>query len=119
MVGRDLAGDKWAISDGLWPGIYRLTGNRETMSSETREKIQSERDEALATLSDVVEHARYKSLGDGRIRSPEKERIRLKYLRVIVSALDSRRQYLADKDLDELAEEIESLKEQYEADVDP
>ena len=87
------------------------------MSSETQEKIQSERDEALASLTEIVDHARYKSLGDGRIRSPEKERVRLKYLRVMVSALDSRRQYLADKDLDELAEEIEALKEQYEEDA--
>jgi len=89
------------------------------MSSETQEKIQSERDEALASLTEIVDHARYKSLGDGRIRSPEKERVRLKYLRVMVSALDSRRQYLADKDLDELGEEIEALKEQYEEDVAP
>lgn len=74
------------------------------------DEIQSARDEALAELSDIVDFARYKSLGDGRIRSPEKERIRLKYLRLMVSSLDSRRQYLADKDLDELAEEIEQLK---------
>ena len=87
------------------------------MSSERQEKIQSERDEALASLTEIVDHARYKSLGDGRIRSESKERVRLKYLRVMVSALDSRRQYLADKDLDELAEEIEALKEQYEEDA--
>ena len=84
------------------------------MSSESREKIQSERDEALAALNEIVDHARYKSFGDGRIRSPEKERIRLKYLRVMVSALDSRRQYLADKDIDELAKEVDRLKEEYE-----
>lgn len=81
---------------------------------ENQEEIQSARDEALAELNEIADFARYKSLGDGRIRSPEKERIRLKYLRVMVSALDSRRQYLADKDLDELAEEIEQLKEEYE-----
>ena len=85
------------------------------MSSESREEIQSARDEALAELNEVVDYARYKSLGDGRIRSPEKERIRLKYLRLIVSALDSRRQYLADKDIDELADEVERLKEEYES----
>ena len=78
----------------------------------TEDKIHSKRDEALASLSEITDFARYKSLGDGRIRSPEKERVRLKYLRVMVSALDSRRQYLADKDIDELAEEIEALKEQ-------
>ena len=81
------------------------------MSEELNTKIQTERDDALVTLSEISEQARYKSLGDGRIRSPEKERIRLKYLRVIISAQEARRKLLADKDLDELAEEIEQLKE--------
>jgi hypothetical protein len=81
------------------------------MSTELTEKIQTERDDALATLSDIVEHARYKSLGDGRIRSPEKERIRLKYLRVIVSAESERRKILADKELEELEERLEALEE--------
>lgn len=84
------------------------------MSGELETKIQTERDDALTTLSEVSEQARYKSLGDGRIRSPEKERIRLKYLRVIISAQEARRKLLADKDLDELAEEIERLKEEYD-----
>ena len=83
------------------------------MSEELEAKIQSERDSALASLTEVIEQARYKSLGDGRIRSPEKERIRLKYLRVIISAQETRRKLLADKDLDELAEEVERLKEEY------
>ena len=85
------------------------------MSTELETKIQSEREDALASLSEVIEQARYKSLGDGRIRSPEKERIRLKYLRVIISAQDTRRKILADKDLDELADEIEELKEKYDS----
>ncbi|WP_435187041.1 hypothetical protein [Halobellus sp. EA9] len=82
---------------------------------EESDKIQSQRDEALAELSDVIEQARYKSLGDGRIRSPEKERIRLKYLRVIISALSTRRKYLADKDLEELSQRIDKLEEQQNA----
>jgi len=85
------------------------------MTEELETKVQSERDEALASLSEVIQQARYKSLGDGRIRSPEKERIRLKYLRVIISAQDTRRKLLADKDLDELADEVERLKEEYES----
>jgi hypothetical protein len=79
------------------------------------DKIQSQRDDALAELSDVIEQARYKSLGEGRIRSPEKERIRLKYLRVIISALSTQRKYLADKDLEELSQRIEKLEEQHNA----
>jgi len=85
------------------------------MSDELQAKIQTERDEALATLSEVVDEARYKSLGDGRIRSPEKERIRLKYLRVIISAQDTRRKILADKELEELAERLEEIEEQQES----
>jgi len=83
------------------------------MAEELTAEIQSAREEALATLSDVVEQARYKSLGDGRIRSPEKEKIRLKYLRVIVSAQAERRKLLADRDLDELAEKVEQLQEEH------
>ena len=79
------------------------------------DEIQSQRDEALAELNDVVEQARYKTLGNGRIRSPKKERVRLKYLRVIISALNARRQYLNDKDLDELAGRVEELEEEIDA----
>jgi len=81
------------------------------MSDDLHEEIQSERDEALATLSEIVDHARYKSLGDGRIRSPKKERVRLKYLRVIVKAESERRKLLADKDLEELQERLDALEE--------
>jgi len=76
-------------------------------------EVQTARDDALAILDDVVEEARYKSLGDGRIRTPERERIRARFLRVIISAQAERRKLLADKDLDELAEEVEQLKEEY------
>ncbi|MBP1923095.1 MULTISPECIES: hypothetical protein [Halorubrum] len=81
------------------------------MSDELQDKIQSEREEALATLSEVVDHARYKSLGDGRIRNPEAERVRLKFLRVIVSAESERRKILADKELEELEERLEAIEE--------
>ena len=83
------------------------------MPDELTAEIQTPREEALATLGEVVEQARYKSLGDGRIRSPEKEKIRLQYLRVIISAQGERRKLLQDKDLDELAEEVERLKDEY------
>ena len=81
------------------------------MNEQLQTKIQSERDDALAALSEVIEHARYKSLGDGRIRNPESERIRLKYLRVIVQANAERRKYLADKELEEMKERLEALEE--------
>jgi hypothetical protein len=81
------------------------------MNEQLQTKIQSERDDALAELSEVIDEARYKSLGDGRIRNPESERIRLKYLRVIVQANAERRKYLADKELEEMKERLEALEE--------
>jgi hypothetical protein len=81
-------------------------------NDELRTKIQTERDNALAELKDVIEHARYKSLGKGRIRSPESEKIRLKHMRLIVQANAERRKYLADKDLEELKERLQRIEEQ-------
>lgn len=75
------------------------------------DEIQNQRDDALAVLSDITEQARYKSLGDGRIRSPEKERIRIKYLRLIVSSQGERRKLLRDKELEELEERLERIEE--------
>jgi hypothetical protein len=84
------------------------------MSDDIDTKIQSARDDALASLNEVIEQARYKSLGDGRIRSPEKEKIRLKYLRVIISAQDTRRKMLADKELEELRERLQEIEEHHD-----
>lgn len=75
---------------------------------------QSDRDDALAVLSDITEQARYKALGDGRIRSPEKERIRIKYLRLIVQAQGERRKILADKEFEEIKERIDRMEERRE-----
>jgi hypothetical protein len=82
------------------------------MSDTVDAEIQTTRDTALAELSDVIDHARYKSFGDGRIRDAETERIRLKYLRIIIQAQGERRKMLADKEIIELKERIEELEKQ-------
>jgi hypothetical protein len=82
------------------------------MSEALDVEIQSRRDTALSELSDVIDEARYKSLGDGRIRDAEKERVRLKYLRLIIQAQSERRKILADKEIIELKERIEELEKQ-------
>ena len=82
------------------------------MNEQLQTKIQSERDDALAELSEVIDEARYKSLGDGRIRNPQSEKIRLKYLRIIIQANSERRKLLADKELEEMRERLEALEEQ-------
>ena len=77
-------------------------------------QIQTERDNALAELKDVIEHCRYKSLGDGRIRNPESEKIRLKQMRLIVQANAERRKILADKELEELSQRLENLEDEWD-----
>lgn len=72
---------------------------------------QSRREDALAVLDEITDQARYKSLGDGRIRSPEKERIRIKYLRLMVQAQGECRKLLRDKELEEIRERIEALED--------
>jgi hypothetical protein len=82
------------------------------MSEELETQLQTARDDALSSLSEVIEQSRYKSLGDGRIRDPERERIRIRYLRVIISAQAERRKLLADKEIEELKERLERIEEQ-------
>ena len=84
------------------------------MTQDIEAELQSARDEALAALSEVTQQARYKSLGKGRIRDEGKEKIRIKYLRLIVSAQDTRRKILADKELEELRERLEDIEEHHD-----
>jgi hypothetical protein len=67
------------------------------------------REEAIRELREVREQARYKSIGDGRIRDPEREKVRIKYLRTIVYAANAERQLLKDRDLDAMLNELEDL----------
>ena len=70
------------------------------------------RERALEKLDDVIEYADYKALGNGQLRDPERERLRIKYLNTIISASNAKRALLKDKDLDELAERINELERQ-------
>lgn len=67
------------------------------------------REEAIRELREVREQARYKAIGDGRIRDPERKRVRIKYLRSIVYATNAERQLLKDRDLDDMLNELEDL----------
>jgi hypothetical protein len=77
-------------------------------------EIQTDREEALAQLSDVTEEARYKSIGEGRIRQPEHERVRIKYLRLIIQAQSERRKLLADYEIEDLKKRLDRLEGEYE-----
>lgn len=76
-----------------------------------------DRDDVLADLSDVREHARYKVFGNGRIRDVEKERIRIRYLRTLIAAANAERQTQKDRDLDAMADEIDRLRDLVEPEI--
>ncbi|WP_247010809.1 hypothetical protein [Halorientalis litorea] len=71
-------------------------------------------DSMLADLDVAIEEARYK-IENGRVRDAEKEKVRIKWVRALAYAVNVRRQVANDRDLQELAEEIEVLKEAYES----
>lgn len=68
----------------------------------------------LDTLDVAIDEARYK-IENGRVRSPENEKVRIKWVRALAYALNVRRQIASDRDLEELAAEVEALKDDAEA----
>lgn len=82
---------------------------------ETSEDALSDREQAIDELRDVRDHARYKAMGEGRIRSPEKERVRIQYLRVLVHAVNSERQVLKDRELEDMMARLEELEERIDS----
>jgi hypothetical protein len=70
----------------------------------------------LDTVDVAIEEAKYK-IENGRVRSPENEKVRIKWVRALAYALNVRRQIANDRDLEELAAEVDALKEQQEGDL--
>lgn len=70
----------------------------------------SDYDEMLEALDVGIEEAKRK-VEEGRVRDPEREKVRIKWIRVLAYAVNIRRQVTADRDLEDLAEEVDQLKE--------
>jgi hypothetical protein len=69
-----------------------------------------------AMLDDIdaaIEQARYK-VENGRVRDESKEKVRIKWCRALAYAVNVRRQVANDRDLEELAEQVEQLKARQE-----
>jgi predicted RecB family endonuclease len=65
--------------------------------------------DTLDTLDVAIEEARDK-IENGRVRSPENEKVRIKWIRALAYAVNVRRQVANDRDLEELAEKVEQLQ---------
>lgn len=64
--------------------------------------------ESLDSAINAVEH----KIESGRIRDVEKEKVRIQYYRALSTLIRTKRRVLEDKTLEELAAEIEELKEE-------
>lgn len=70
-----------------------------------------DREEVLELLEDVLEEAHRKAV-DGRVRDAENEKVRIQWIKAVGYLVGQYRQLVKDKDLEELQEEVEYLKEQ-------
>lgn len=73
----------------------------------------SDYEEMLDNLDVAIDELKHK-IDTGRIRDPERDKVRVKQYRALGYLINIRRQVANDRDLEALAEEIEALKEQQE-----
>ena len=66
-------------------------------------------DAMLDDLDVAIQEARDK-IENGRVRDPEREKVRIKWVRALAYAVNVRRQVANDRDLEELAQQVEELK---------
>jgi hypothetical protein len=67
----------------------------------------------LDTLDVAIEEAQRK-IENGRVRSPENEKVRVKWIRALAYTINVRRQVASDRDLEELADQVDVLSEELE-----
>ena len=67
---------------------------------------EDEREDVLDELREAMDEALYKFVGDGRVRDPEKEQVRIKWLRAYTHAVGEYRRLVADLEESEHEERI-------------
>ena len=71
---------------------------------------EDEREDVLDELREAMDEALYKFVGDGRVRDPEKEQVRIKWLRAYTHAVGEYRRLVADLEESEHEERIARLE---------
>jgi len=82
----------------------------DTDSSGLADEKIDEYDKMLSTLDAAIEEAQQK-VESGRVYDAENEKVRIKWIRALAYTVNIRRQVQNDRDLAELAEEVDQLKE--------
>jgi len=76
---------------------------------ETGPEVESY-DDLLATL-DVLEQEALRKVESGRVYDATNEKVRIKWIRITKDIVAEKRKVKAERDLEELAEQVEMLKE--------
>lgn len=74
------------------------------------EVTSTDYDQMLNPLDDAIDEA-HRKVVSGRVYDPENERCRQGWVKTLAYAMNVRRQIAQDRDLEELAEQVERLKE--------
>jgi hypothetical protein len=69
----------------------------------------TDREQQLERLETAIEEAHEKVV-NGRVRDPENERVRIKWIRALADVSAEYRKVLEDKDLDELRDRLDVLE---------
>lgn len=68
-----------------------------------------DRERMIAILDELLEES-LRKVRSGRVYDAENERTRIKWIRIAKDLIDVRRKVTNDRDLDELADEVEQIK---------
>lgn len=68
------------------------------------------RDPILEALENAIFECERKAVGNGRIRKPEKEQVRISYINALANTARVWKELQADADLEEMSEAIQRLK---------
>lgn len=69
----------------------------------------ADREEMLSLLEDGIREA-HRQVTEGRVRDPERDKVRIQWIRALGYAVGQYRQLSKDLDLEEMAAEIEALQ---------
>lgn len=67
--------------------------------------------EAMLSVLDTAIGEAQRKIESGRVYDAENEKVRIKWIRCLAYAINVRRQVVQDRDLEELTEEVERIKE--------
>lgn len=81
------------------------------------EPSAADRDEVLALLEDGIREA-HRKVTSGRVRDAENEKVRQGWIRVLAYSANQYRQLKADKDLEQMREDLEALEREVRDDHD-